>query len=64
MWGIIDTPTPLAQTKELQESLRDLLTIREQDDPQVKNAVARVRGYLRARHRMPLAEREKLGFED
>ena len=51
MYGLIDLPSPFAPIPELQESLRTLAKL-PQDDPQVKDAQAQVRRYL--------AEREDL----
>ena len=56
MLGLIDLPSPFAPIKELQESLRHLEAIPEQDDPQIKNCIAQVRQYL--------ARAETLGRKD
>lgn len=64
MWGFIEIPSPLAKKKVLQKSLRNLLRIPAQNDPQVKGAVQIVREALAWWMAMPAAKRKKLGWED
>jgi hypothetical protein len=49
MYLCIDIPSPLAPTKQLRESLARLLKLPEQDDPDVRNAIARVQLSLKNR---------------